>query len=75
MVAAAFQSLPYVVWYAFAAWVLALHVSHGLQSAVRTLGMAHPKYTPLASWAGRLFALAVGVGYSAIPIWMYCTRS
>ena len=74
MVAAAFQSLPYVVWYVFAAWVLALHVSHGFQSALRTLGMSHPKYTPLAWWTGRLFALFVGVGYSSIPIWMYCTR-
>lgn len=74
MVAAAFQSLPYVAWYAFAAWVLALHVSHGFQSAIRTLGMAHPKYTPAAIWASRLFALLVGVGYSTIPIWMYCTR-
>ena len=73
MVAEAFQSLPYVVWYVFAAWVLALHLSHGFQSAVRTLGMAHPKYTPLASWAGWLFAILVGVGYSLIPIWMHCT--
>ena len=71
-----FHSLPYVFWYVAAMIVLAFHVGHGFQSAFRTLGIAHPKYTPALVWISKALAVAFAAGYSAIPIWAYFfTRS
>jgi succinate dehydrogenase / fumarate reductase cytochrome b subunit len=48
---------------------LGLHLSHGFQSAFQTLGVNHPKYTPLIKAVGLLFAVAVAGAFAAIPIW------
>ena len=48
---------------------LGLHLSHGFQSAFQTLGLNHPKYTPLIKAVGLLFAIAVAGAFAAIPIW------
>jgi succinate dehydrogenase / fumarate reductase cytochrome b subunit len=66
-----FHSLPYVCWYVAAMVVLAFHVGHGFQSAFRTLGFVHPKYTPALIWVSKGLAVAFAVGYGAIPIWAY----
>lgn len=71
LVTTAFHSPVYVIWYVFAVCALGLHVAHGLQSAVRTLGFLHGKYTPLVTWVSRLFGVAMAVGYGSIPIWAY----
>lgn len=47
---------------------LGLHLSHGIASAFQSLGLNHPKYTPLIKWAGRLFAIAIAVGFASLPI-------
>jgi succinate dehydrogenase / fumarate reductase cytochrome b subunit len=66
-----FQSLPYVYGYIAAMFVLGVHIGHGFQSAFRTLGLVHPKYTPLVTWAGKALMVAFFVGYSSIPAWAY----
>ncbi len=71
LVVSTFHSLPYVVWYVFAVCVLGLHVGHGLQSALRSLGIQHSKYTFAIEWLSRLFGAAIAIGYSSIPIWAY----
>jgi len=48
---------------------LGLHLSHGFESAFQTLGVNHPKYTPLIKAVGLLFAVAVAGAFAAIPIW------
>jgi succinate dehydrogenase / fumarate reductase cytochrome b subunit len=48
---------------------LGLHLSHGFQSAFQTLGIEHPKYTPLIKVVGILFAVLVAGAFAAIPIW------
>jgi succinate dehydrogenase / fumarate reductase cytochrome b subunit len=48
---------------------LGLHLSHGFQSAFQTLGINHPKYTPIIKAVGILFAVAVAGAFAAIPIW------
>ncbi|OGS52387.1 MAG: hypothetical protein A3J79_08615, partial [Elusimicrobia bacterium RIFOXYB2_FULL_62_6] len=48
---------------------LGLHLSHGFQSAFQTLGIEHPKYTPIIKVVGILFAVAVAGAFAAIPIW------
>ncbi|MCX5796663.1 MAG: succinate dehydrogenase cytochrome b subunit [Elusimicrobia bacterium] len=48
---------------------LGLHLSHGFWSAFQTLGLDHPKYTPLIKIVGVLFAIVVAGAFAAIPIW------
>jgi succinate dehydrogenase / fumarate reductase cytochrome b subunit len=48
---------------------LGLHLSHGIQSACQTLGLNHPKYTPLIKVVGILGAVAIAGSFAAIPIW------
>ncbi len=45
-----------------------LHVSHGIGSAFQTLGLNNDKTLPVFTWAGRLLALGLFLGYSAIPL-------
>jgi succinate dehydrogenase / fumarate reductase, cytochrome b subunit len=49
--------------------VAAIHVSHGLWSAFQTIGLNHPKYTPIIKGAGLIFSLVVGFGFGLIPIY------
>ncbi len=48
---------------------LIFHLAHGFQSAFQTLGVNHPKYTPLIKLVGLLFAIAIGVGFASFPLW------
>ena len=66
-----FQSWLYVVWYILASSILALHLSHGFQSAFRSLGLEHPKYTPFVEGVGKVFSVIVAVGYSLIPLGVF----
>jgi succinate dehydrogenase / fumarate reductase cytochrome b subunit len=45
-----------------------LHLSHGVASAFQTLGLTTERTIPILSWVSRLFALAVFLGYGAIPV-------
>lgn len=48
--------------------ILGFHLSHGVSSAFQSLGLNHPKYTPLIKWGSRLFAFAIAVGFASLPI-------
>jgi len=64
-----FQNVWYVIWYVFGVCVLGVHVYHGLQSAVRTLGFNHPKYMPAITWLSLLFGIVMAIGFAIIPLW------
>jgi succinate dehydrogenase / fumarate reductase, cytochrome b subunit len=68
MVTAAFRSPSFVAVYVAGAAALALHLSHGMQSAFQTLGVSHPKYTPFIKLLGALFAAAM-VGFALISLY------
>ena len=70
-----FRSIPYVVYYVFSSCVLGIHLWHGFQSAFRSLGIEHPKYTPILVCLGRLFAVVCAIGYSVLPVFMYFQES
>jgi succinate dehydrogenase / fumarate reductase cytochrome b subunit len=70
IVSEAFGNPLYVVLYTAAMIVAALHVSHGFWSAFQTLGANHPKYMPLIQKLGLVFALLVGIGFGALPIFI-----
>lgn len=50
---------------------LALHLLHGFQSAFQTLGLTHPKYTPLVKIIGYAFSILVPLGFASMPIYFY----
>jgi succinate dehydrogenase / fumarate reductase cytochrome b subunit len=51
--------------------VLGYHVLHGFQSAFQTLGLNHPKYTPIIKFLSILFAITVAAGFGSFPLWAW----
>lgn len=49
--------------------VLGYHLVHGFQSAFQSLGLNHPKYTPIIKCVSVVFGIAIGVGFASFPIW------
>ena len=68
-----FTQIGYVVFYILGVVVVALHVSHGFWSGFQTIGLNHPKYTPLIQRFGTLFSVVLGVGFASIPIYLFST--
>lgn len=60
-----------ISWVVYIVGSLALgyHVLHGVESAFQTLGLNHPKYTPLIKFLSVVFALIVALGFASFPIW------
>lgn len=55
-------------WYIFAISLLGLHLSHGLWSMFQSVGLAHPRISPLLKIAAKSIALIIVLGYISIPI-------
>jgi succinate dehydrogenase / fumarate reductase cytochrome b subunit len=51
--------------------VLAFHLLHGFQSAFQSLGLNHPRYTPIVRSVGVFFAVVVPIFFALIPVWMF----
>lgn len=67
----AFSSLPYVVFYVLAMFALGFHLWHGFQSAFRSLGLMHLRYTPGIIWLGKVYTLIICGGFILIPVYWY----
>ncbi len=71
-VASSFSNLLYVAFYVIAMFAVSFHLLHGFQSAFRTLGWVHRKYTPIVSFIGTwLFAVIIPVGFALMPVVYY----
>ncbi len=68
MVTGAFRSPVFVAVYVAGSAALALHLSHGMQSAFQTLGLSHPKYTPLIKIGGMIVAVSM-IGFALISVY------
>jgi succinate dehydrogenase / fumarate reductase cytochrome b subunit len=64
-----FHNPLYAGFYVVALAALGLHLSHGVQSGFQTLGVNHPKYTPLIKKAGLAFAALIFLGFASMPIY------
>lgn len=71
VVDAAFSLWWYVVLYVVAMLGLMFHLFHGFQSAFQTLGLNHPKYTPVVKLIGIVIAIGIPAAFAAIPVLMY----
>jgi succinate dehydrogenase / fumarate reductase cytochrome b subunit len=65
-------SNPYMVaFYVLSMFVVGSHLWHGISSSVQSLGFDHPKWTPRVLLAGKLFAIAIALGFIYIAVWVY----
>ncbi|CAN5572320.1 hypothetical protein BH20VER1_BH20VER1_22830 [soil metagenome] len=63
-----FQTWWVSAFYILAMFLLALHLSHGTSSFFQSLGLNDKKMTPRLAWGGRVFASAIFVGYTSMPV-------
>ncbi len=63
-----FVSIPYI----FSLILLGAHLSHAMSSFFQTLGFNHPTYTPLINKGAPMLAMAITIGYLAIPVSVIC---
>jgi succinate dehydrogenase / fumarate reductase, cytochrome b subunit len=67
MVGQAFSSRGQAGFYFVMMLLLGLHVSHGVESMLHTLGINHPRYNPAIRWLGPLFAVLIVLGFVSVP--------
>ena len=67
-VVASFQVIPVAVFYIIAMLLLCLHLYHGLWSMFQSLGIAHPRYTPMLRRGAAVMATLIAVGNISIPV-------
>jgi succinate dehydrogenase / fumarate reductase, cytochrome b subunit len=63
------NSILYDLFYMLGGTLLGLHLSHGFWSAFQTLGLTDKRYMAGLKIAGKIFALIVAAGFSAIPLY------
>lgn len=71
LVVSLFKDPGYVIFYVISILLLGFHLDHGFQSAFQSLGLNHARYTPFIKVFGRLFSVAITIGYVAIPLVIY----
>jgi len=64
-----FSNIWFVLAYMVGLSALGYHLWHGFESAFQTLGLSHPKYTPLIQGAGKAFSVIIPVLYAIIPLY------
>jgi succinate dehydrogenase cytochrome b subunit len=67
-VVASFQLIPVAGFYILAMLLLCLHLYHGLWSMFQSLGIAHPRYTPMLRRGAAVMATLIAVGNISIPV-------
>ena len=70
----AFEQWWYTSFYVLALIALAFHLSHGAQSAFQTLGVNHPKYTPLIEKVMTGFAWLIPAGFIAVAVFLFVVQ-
>jgi len=59
--------------YIIAMLALGLHLRHAFQSALQTLGLNHPRWTPLVHKLSIALALILALGFASIPMYFLAT--
>lgn len=56
--------------YTIGAIILGIHLSHGFSSAFQSLGLNHPKYTPMIKLFGKIFAIVIAIGFASLALFV-----
>ncbi|MCY4780496.1 succinate dehydrogenase cytochrome b subunit [Sphingobacterium sp. UT-1RO-CII-1] len=75
LVVTTFQEWWYVIIYVLSMVALCYHLIHGLHSALRTLGVFHPKYVRWFKIIGGVYAVLICTGFALMPIYIYFTTN
>jgi succinate dehydrogenase / fumarate reductase cytochrome b subunit len=67
-VVSGFQVWYVSAWYIFSMLLLGFHIRHGAWSMFQSLGLNHPRHTPLLKSAALILALVITCGYISIPV-------
>ncbi|CAM3420749.1 succinate dehydrogenase cytochrome b subunit [Elizabethkingia occulta] len=73
LVITVFKEWWYVVIYVISMIALCYHLIHGIYSAVRTLGLFHPKYVKWIKIAGIAYSVVISVGFALMPVYVFLT--
>jgi succinate dehydrogenase / fumarate reductase, cytochrome b subunit len=69
-------SNPFVAgFYVLSMIVVGSHLWHGISSALQSLGLDHPRWTPRVLTAGKVFAVAIAGAFIAIAAWVYLRQA
>lgn len=68
MVVASFQQPLLTALYVIAMIVTGLHLNHAISSAFQTLGVSHPRYTPLIRMVGPMLGIVLVLGFISVPL-------
>lgn len=71
LVIEAFTNPLYVAGYVVCLVLLGFHLSHGASSVFQSLGINHPRYTPVIKKAGLAYAVVVAGGFLSQPIFVF----
>ena len=63
-----FQVIPVTIFYVVAVSMLGLHLHHGVWSMFQTVGVNHPRYTPLLKKFSASASILLVLGFISIPI-------
>lgn len=63
-----FQNPAVSLFYMVANVLLAIHLYHGVWSMFQSVGIAHPRYTPILKVVAQVFAFVIGIGNVAMPL-------
>jgi succinate dehydrogenase / fumarate reductase, cytochrome b subunit len=63
-----FQVWYVSAWYIFSMILLGFHIRHGAWSMFQSMGMNHPRHTPILKNAALILALIIVCGYVSIPV-------
>lgn len=66
-----FEKPGYVAWYAVCLVLVGLHLYHGVASSFQTLGLSHPKFNRGVKVFGWIYAIAVALGFLAVPLYVF----
>ena len=67
----AFNNPIYTLFYVFSMAALALHLKHGLESALQTIGLKFPNYEVALKFITTFIALAIPATFASIPIYLF----
>jgi succinate dehydrogenase / fumarate reductase cytochrome b subunit len=71
----AFGRWYFVLFYVLSMLVVAFHLDHGIDSAFRTLGLAHKRIFPVVKFLGKVFSWVVPIAFAIIPAYFYFFRA
>lgn len=63
-----FQNPAVALFYMIANILLAIHLYHGVWSMFQSLGVAHPRYTPILRNVAMVYGYIIGIGNVSMPL-------